>query len=304
MRIFDNRLTYNILRHFAMKKITSNLGKLVEEDDKIICYVDKNRCNKELYKYNICCFGTLLKDKELAKKYDINKPICYVFDSIDFDNHEVYIYGHDDSEIIIRNSYFKYGLCIGSDGKVSIENSSIKTSHTFSMYAKELILKDINIVNDLTLANFDLQITLEGNSIDMINTNIGKENEKTSVFLMAKDSVNMVNSTIKGEFIKCESKKIDADTNSSFVGSEKVKLKTQVPPRLKIASKSIIYNNNVFSNQKKKIVLDNPFAINRLRLIQTLRKISDACKAVNDKEVEEYRNSLSNNSVIKTLKNK
>lgn len=300
MSIFDNKLTYNVLRHFAMKKITGNLGKVVEEDDKIICYVNKNKCNKELYKYNIRCFGTLLKDKELAKKYDVNKTICYVFDSIDFDNHEVYIYGHDDSEIIIRNSYFKYGLCIGTDGKVSIENSSIKTSHTFSMYAKELMLKDINIVNDLALANFGLQVTLESSSISMVNTNIGKENEKTSVYLIAKDNLNMINSNIVGDYVECESKKITADDNTLLKGSKQVKLKTSITPKINIISPVINYNSNSFLNSKN--LLSDPIAFKRLELIQTLRKISNACKTINNQKIEEYRNELNNNSVIKILK--
>lgn len=300
MHIFDNKLTYNILRHFAMKRITSNLGKVVEEDEKIICYVDKNKCNKELYKYNISCFGTLLKDKELAKKYNINKPICYVFDSIDFDNREVYIYGHDDSEIIIRNSYFKYGLSIGSDGKVIIENSLIKTGHTFSMFAKELILKDINIVNDLALANFGLQVTLESSSISMVNTNIGKDKEKTSVYLIAKDNLNMINSNIVGDYIECESKKITADDNTLLKGSKQVKLKTSTTPKINIISPVINYNSNSFLNSKN--LLSNPITFKRLELIQTLRKISNACKMINNQKIEEYRNELNNDSVIKTLK--
>lgn len=300
MHIFDNKLTYNILRHFAMKKITGNLGKVVEEDEKIICYVDKNKCNKELYKYNISCFGTLLKDKELAKKYNINKPICYVFDSIDFDNHEVYIYGHDDSEIIIRDSYFKYGLYIGSDGKVIIENFSIKTRHTFSMYAKELMLKDINIVNDLALANFGLQVTLKSSSISMVNTNIGKDKEKTSVYLIAKDNLNMINSNIVGDYIECESKKITADDNTLLKGSKQVKLKTSTTPKINIISPVINYNSNSFLNSKN--LLSNPITFKRLELIQTLKKISNACKMINNQKIEEYRNELNNDSVIKTLK--
>lgn len=32
---------YNILRYYTKKHITGNLGKVVEDKDKIICYVEK-----------------------------------------------------------------------------------------------------------------------------------------------------------------------------------------------------------------------------------------------------------------------
>lgn len=42
------QLTYNIYRNLFKKTTTSHLGKVVETEDKIICFVDKNKVKKKV----------------------------------------------------------------------------------------------------------------------------------------------------------------------------------------------------------------------------------------------------------------
>ena len=81
----------NFVRSLIIIDITGNLGKIVEDEDKITCYVKKSKCKKERYCYTIVCNGISKKNKELAKKYNINKPICYVLDGLKFKNNGIYI---------------------------------------------------------------------------------------------------------------------------------------------------------------------------------------------------------------------
>lgn len=86
MIIFKNAirkiLLTNIVRNFLKGYLVGNLGKVVEEEDKLICYVDKNKIKEEKYNYTIYCYGINDKDNELAKIYNLDKPVHYVIEGI------------------------------------------------------------------------------------------------------------------------------------------------------------------------------------------------------------------------------
>ena len=44
---------YDIFRNYLKKHFTGNLGTVVEEEDKLICYVKQGKWKKEKYNYNI-----------------------------------------------------------------------------------------------------------------------------------------------------------------------------------------------------------------------------------------------------------
>lgn len=48
---------YGIARNYAKNYLTGNLGKVVEDDEKITCYVKRNKVKKKNYNYTIACFG-------------------------------------------------------------------------------------------------------------------------------------------------------------------------------------------------------------------------------------------------------
>ena len=152
-----------LVRNLIIMDITGNLGKIVEDEDKITCYVKKSRCKKERYHYTIACRGISKKNKELAKKYNINKPICYVLDGLEFKEDRVYIFGYNNCEVIIKNCTFDFNiyLNISINGKCTIENTIIKPYQRISIYAKELTKDlvdkyenaDINILNSMFNVN-------------------------------------------------------------------------------------------------------------------------------------------------------
>lgn len=48
---------FNILRNYLKIKLTGNLGKVVEDEDKITCYVSKRKCKDKNFSYTVPCFG-------------------------------------------------------------------------------------------------------------------------------------------------------------------------------------------------------------------------------------------------------
>ena len=136
---------YKIIRENIKKEITGNLGPVIEEDDRLICYIDKKKCKKRNYSYTIACKG--VKNKELAKVYNLNKPICYVIDGLQFHKTNVYIFEYDGCDVVIKNCHFDYELYVKTFGKCTIENSEIQSLRLLSVYAKELVFKNMNISN-------------------------------------------------------------------------------------------------------------------------------------------------------------
>ena len=69
----SNKKNFKIIRNYVAQYITGNLGKIVENEEKITCYIKKNRCKKEKYNYTIACFGITKKNQELAEKYKFDR---------------------------------------------------------------------------------------------------------------------------------------------------------------------------------------------------------------------------------------
>ena len=82
MNIFK-KVLYIVTRSYLKKYFTGHLGKVVEDDDKITCYVKKSKIKKGGYHYTISCFGIGDVQKKVAKVFNLNKPIFYVIDGID-----------------------------------------------------------------------------------------------------------------------------------------------------------------------------------------------------------------------------
>ncbi len=135
------------------------------------------------------------------KKSNLNKPILYVIENINFDKH-VLIFGYNNCEVIIKNCNFEYGAYVYIDGKCTIENSSIKEFLSYlSIGADDLTIKNINLKNFGSNVGF-----YADNVINIIASNIGSKKEKTNISIMAVNGINLANSKIEGSKINCKTK--------------------------------------------------------------------------------------------------
>ena len=297
---------YNLAREQVKKQLTRNLGKVIEEDDRLICYVNKHKCEKNIFTNTFACSGITDNDRRLAEVYNLVKPIYYVFDGLVFDKNQVYIYGYDNANIIIRNCQFFYGLYVTVHGKCFLsENSYIRAFRRLSIYADDITIKDMNIINELKYtSNLNVEIAADDN-LNIINSYIGKMNEKSNIDISAGKKIIIDNSQIEGDNIKCESPKIETHHDSSLIATKRVNLNVKDFEPIKITSPVVALNNNEINSNNKPIKLKqltNPLSIKRLELINLLKQVKVKCDKVNSNEINEYKSYINNRPISKTLK--
>lgn len=172
-----------------LKKITNRLGKVEVTDDKIICYVSKNKSRKS----DTLTFGhlTLLDiylsdnekyDKSILDEYEINKPIYYVFDNINFTKRINIQTRNGTPSIIFKNCKFCDGVFIDEAKDLIFENNTYNSSGRLYM--------------QLSFDSFYLQGKAE--NLKIINTSVYDNNNEASFlkFEVLNDT-KIVNSKIK-----------------------------------------------------------------------------------------------------------
>lgn len=78
---------YELLRNYVARRATGNLGKVVIHNDEIVCYVDGRKLKKKekyIHRYDVI-FKCIPLKEEIYKTYNINKPVHYIIQDVDFD---------------------------------------------------------------------------------------------------------------------------------------------------------------------------------------------------------------------------
>lgn len=303
-KLFKKAL-YNVTRPYAIKYLTGHLGKVVEDDEKITCYVKRSKIKKKEYHYTIACFGIGDAQKKVAKAFNLNKPICYVIDSIDLKKHKVYIFGYNNCEVIIKDCNFGLNLCVHVNGKCTLDNTNITTFSYLSIGANDLVIKNmdsdqIRVISSESNIGFGAD-----NKIDVINSNIGSQKKDINVSFIATNELNIVNSNIVGKEVECKSSTINADEKSSLTAADKVNLETDNFNSININAPTIVLNGEETANEKKSVVLQKitePLALKRLELVNLLKKVKTQCENINTEKVLEYEEQLSVQPISKVLK--
>lgn len=283
---------FNILRHYVKSYVTGNLGKVVEKDDYLVCYVKKGKIKNHKFHNYITCPGIKEKDKELAKIYKLYKKVYYIFDDLDFNNNEITIFGYgDNSEIVIKNCKFNYGLTINALGNCTVDNCYIASQCNLNFHAKNLTFKNMDVNNTLKYAGFDLQVSFSAEeNLSLENCNIGKMNEKIKVFLYSLQNINLFNTKIVADIVKCSTKILDSYNSSSVKAKEKIEIEGEILNNLSMVAPVIVSKDEITSK--------------RIELIDRLKNIRDKCLRINGKKVKKYEKELNNVSVKRVLKNK
>lgn len=297
------KLGLNILKKDVIKTITNNLGKVVEEEDKIICYVDKKKCKKDKYHYTIPCFGNAVSYnyKKLAQRLKLNKPICYIIENIDFDK-RVSLFAYNDCEVIIRNCNFEQGIYGHINSKCTIDNSYIKAFlDNTSISAKNLTIQNMTIKNEL-YSNCQLKFSAD-EKLEIIDSNIGKLNEQTTIILESGNNINLVNAKIESDVITVKAKNIYTDEKSNLI-TDKLNLNIEEFNTLNITSPLIVYNGQSIINAKNQNLSKDDLLLNlkRLEFLEVLKKLKAKCESINNTKISEIKQELDNQSIVKVLK--
>ena len=295
------KLIYGILRNIAKRKLTNNLGRVVEEEGKLICYVKKEKIKD---KSTICCYGIPNDLKDFAKKFKLNKPICYVFDSIDLSENKR-IFGYNNCEVIIKNCKFNFRPFIHINGKCTLEDIIIKDYNLLIIGADELIIKNMNLNNLYLFAGRHSYAKIDAKkSIKIIDSNIGKEDIAINLGLFT-DDLEIINSKISGDDVECKSKKINIDENSTLSASNKVEIEADDFNSINVSSPVIILNGEKVSNAKEKVTLKKVTDLlvsKRMELLNVLKTIKNNCESANSQMTLQYQEELNNQPINKTLR--
>lgn len=277
------RKIYNILRKISIKYITGNLGKIVESDDRITCYINHyNESSKVIRLYN----SSSEENMKLTKSYNINKPIYYVIDGINFENYaSITMAGYDNVNVIIRNCKFKYFPFICIRGTCRIESCDFDCYPSLDIIADDLSIIDSKI-----------------NSYR--NTRIGSKRNlcisNSSIFCNSKNNMNM--SSINGT-IYLDNAIIDAGrlyiespsilSNNSLISAvSEIKIKNDTFNSLNVNSPNIFYNDDKIGTGNVIIRSDDlPLINSRMELINVLKKVNYKCENKINEEINRLRNN-------------
>lgn len=301
------KILYDVTRPYAKNYLTGNLGNVVEDEEKLTCYVKRSKVKKKDYNYTIACFGIGENEdrKKIAKAYKLDKPICYVIDGLEFKKHQVYVFGYNDCEVIIKNCSFGLDLCVHVNGKCTLDNTDIKTFSYLSISANELVIKNMSS-DQIEVIGSKSHIGFGANDkIDVIDSNVGNKKKNIRVSFTATNGLNISNSSIIGKEVECESSIINVDENSSLAASDKVDLKTNDFNPINIDAPIIVLNGEKLVNNKGKVVfrkITDSLELKRLELVNLLRKVKTECEKINSEKVSEYQEELTVQPISKTLK--
>ena len=259
---------YTLLRKWYIKTITNDLGIVIEEEDKLICYVDKNKFKGS----NLCINCSNFKNKILADRFRLNKKIVYVIDGFDEKYSFVEIESDEDCEVIIKNSAFSGEVSINAHGNLYINSVLINDVNSFNLFAESLKINKLDIMSEKTCECFINAISvfeLNNSNIDII---------KGNVRLLTHNSIKMFNSKIRGNEVDLTAKKsIHFDEKSFLEAFLKLKLCTQDLSDVNVKTPKLIYNSKLVKNMNKSFTfsLKEELNIQRGSLIQLLKNLKE-----------------------------
>lgn len=299
------KVLYTATRPYAKKYLTGHLGKVVEDDEKITCYVKRSKIRCKDYNYIIGCHGIGEQQKKVAKAFKLDKPICYVIDGIDLKKHRVYIFGHNNCEVIIKNCNFALDLHIRVNGKCTLDNTNITTFSYVAIDANDLVIKNMDS-EQIRVISTESNIGFGANNrIDIIDSTIGSQKKDINVSFLPTNELNLINSKIIGKQIECKSHIINFDEKSSLTATDKVNLQAEDFNSININAPIIVLNGEETTNKKRIVTLKKitePLALKRLELVSLLKKVKNECENINSEKVLEYQEELNVQPVSKVLK--
>lgn len=309
---------YNMAREAYLKKAICDIGRIIEEEDKIICYVDQkalDRHKKSIYRFHLNGMNEVTDGiKETVQNFKLNKPVYYIFESIKFKT--AIEFSSFWAHVIFRNCTFDKNIGIIWAEDVVFENNKYLDHCPIYFYGNSFLtgdrIKKITFINEYFFngyrlkrygepANFGMNIDAE--LIEIINSKIEADNSATISIrakktLITKSEINANEVYIDSESIDFTSSYITAksgiiieNANCDFVG------KVQAP--------TTFYNGVDLSNDQEPSKInedEKKLKESRMLLIKILRRLSDCCKQINENRIQPIKNDFDNEPVIKVLK--
>ena len=285
----------NYKRKLALRSITGNMGRVVENEDEIICYVKRKKVGKDCIFLNGC---RSFDNGNTARKYDIDKPIHYIFDGLKCSSD---IYGYDGIKLDFRNCYFKYCSYISLVGDCEFENCTFASSLFYDIYADDITIKSSSIS---VLAGYNRFHVAAIYKLSLIYVDgIGGHFSKNrSVYFSSGKEILFKDTNIDCLDISIAAEKL-VSINSNLRARRTANIESNEISGLVVDSPNIICNDINVSSGKMCLNKENTL-LDRKRedLINVLKEIRDKCKDINELKVKEASEKIQGRPISKVLK--
>lgn len=266
-------------REKAIKKITGNLGFVIETEDKLICYVKKENCSLKVRfpddAYVISLRNYKKENKDLVEKYYLDKKIVYVLDGLTFNRKEpVVIEDYDGiSEIEIKNCRFEDGLEISNPKKCTIKNTIINNDWfccVNNIKAIDLIIDNVNINTNTKMNQANNTIINASNLLKIKSSKI--KADYCEIGNIKTKEVNIENSIFEANReIKIEARSLTAKLSRAISNFE-ISIYTKVYDKLlglSLDAYSIYVNEEILQKEKT----ETPISLRPLNDLDKIRKM-------------------------------
>lgn len=311
---------YNEIRQQCLKEYICNIGKIVEEEDKIICYVnqkyvDRYKGNKTLYKLRLNGINQITEGiKETVEKLKLNKPVYYIFDGIEFSLglQITSLWAH----VIFRNCTFDKNIGIIYGNEITFENNKYKDHCNTYFYGKCFLTADrvekITFVNDNFFNSYDLKMygdqhfgmQIDAKEVEFINTKV--EAEYPATINITAESTRIEKSELKAHEVYIDSQNIDFVDSSLVAQNGAIIENANHDFSGNIQSPIIFYNGIDIANTTSKTQKVNKdeaiLKESREELIEKLRNLSNYCQQLNDKKLQCIKDKFNDQAIVKILK--
>ena len=319
---YISKKIYDKLRQEYLKYYISNIGRIVEEEDKIICYVDqksleKYKGNNPIYELKLYGMNQVTDGiKEKVKEFGLDKPVYYIFDGINF-NTAVKLVSRW-ATIVFKNCTFNKGINVLWCDNIVFENN--KYIDWANIYFTSDIFMNINRVNELTFINEEFKNSYEytkiydtnfgmriyAKKLNFINCMMG--DATTTRINIISEETRLYNSNLKAKEIHLNSESIKSE-NSTFMASDGIEINNQNCDFNSIVYAPIVFYNGIVLEDRN----NNGHEINsanallndaRKEFLTKLYEVYNQCRYINDQKLENLKTKLEKQQILKLLKKK
>ena len=229
-------------REYVKYYLTHKLGRVVEDEDKLIVFVSAKR---------IFGVGTLRLIKKpdydkLVDIYDLDKRIVYYFADLDLEYYLRDIFVREKCDIVFDNCKLPPGIAINGNSETNILFNNCKTLGSLTVnsanivcvkkpfmpyvdemdiYANKIVLEGIDDRNTSLTVDKRSYDFLAKEKMEITNSFIGNKSFNTSI--IAEKEIDVINSSIGGLSVHLEADNIAFDKKSYISTNGKVDVVSQ-----------------------------------------------------------------------------
>ena len=309
-----NSKLYNFERNSYIKMVIKEVGQIVEEEDRIMVYANQKLVDKRTKKvlYDMFLIGMDSYASKLVCEYNLDKPVYYIFDGINFD-----CFVKLDSQscnVIFKNCTFVNGLSVLACDNLTLENNKYYNWTDFYSTGKpflngkigHLTIKNddfINSDNNKAFGETKFGISVSAINADIINSNICADGR--GCIDIKADKISITNSKITAPEIYLDVNNITS-ANSVLSASDGIIIDDKKYDfNANIQAPTIVYNG-VFINSVKDNISVNKEYVEcmkaRQALVSSLKNIGESCQQINERKASEIIKQLDSCSLKKVLK--